>query len=243
MWASKRNESFSMGAMTTMSTSFISTCVFTLISFTLIKSCVAQDNVSLATNLVEAANAGDIELVVKLVEAGAEVNGVHGGPSSQLADENGGYTKYGKFWTPLRAAVANEHDAIASYLIGAGAKVTGSDRPEWSEFHYIAFRDRKKNVNVLFLKLLLIAGADPEIPFKCISSVHDSIYFNMTPLQIARIQGNLPLEKFLREQTKTGKTTVLGTKEKGQDPKTKLTRVGSKNSSEGSGHEKTAQDE
>ena len=204
--------------MKTTPTTFISHCVFALISLTLVESCIAQANVSLTTKLVEAASVGDIELVVRLIGEGADVNGVHGGPANRLAGEDGGYSGNGQFWTPLRAAVANEHDTIASYLIGVGAKVTSSDRPEWSEFHYIAFRDSKKNVDVSFLKLLLIAGADPQIPFKCITCVHDAMYFNMSPLQLARIRRNVPLAEFLAKQWGASKTKVPGT-----DPNVKKT--------------------
>ena len=195
--------------MKTVLTSIAVHCVFVLTSPLTLNSCFGQTEIGLTAQLVEAAYHGNIDQVMKLVNDGADINGFHGGPHDGLVDENGSYPSDGQFWTPLKAAIAGEHTLIASYLIGAGARASNvhpDDKFGWSELHYLAFGNSKKQDKAALARLLLNAGANSKAKINHILCAYDAIYVGTTPLQLAGMRGNQQLVEVLRppgeEETK-----------------------------------------
>lgn len=163
--------------------------------------------VEMSKRLVEAAYRGNIREVQSALASGEKINGFHGGPSSNFADKFGGYPSNARFWTPLLAAVAGEQDAVATYLIGKGARCDvkhPQDVTGYSALLYIANRKTESESGLIVAELLLGMNADPHEKINVVSCVYE-VSLGNTPALRAKHRSHKRLsELFARAGSKLG---------------------------------------
>lgn len=143
--------------------------------------------------LVLAAYHGDVSTLIRLLKAGVPIDEKFEGPAHVFADEHGGYPATGSQWTALHAAVANEQDSVASYLIGRGATIDTKGVRGYTPLYRIADRPQLDDQGLALAKLLILSGA------KVNARTEFSTFLShgQTPLHRAEERGHLKLVRML----------------------------------------------
>jgi len=117
--------------------------------------------VSVNPELVKAAYHGDIESLAELLDKGADIDSIHGGPATVFSDESGGWPASAARWTPLLAAIAGKQDVAAGYLIGRGANLSAKTVNGVTSLYYLAQRREQTDASLSLARLFLRAEVSP----------------------------------------------------------------------------------
>ena len=143
-----------------------------------------DDAISFFAPLGNAADAGDIHLLSRLVQIGALV---------KETDEHG--------FTVLHSAVSHAQLDVAKWIIEHGADVSASTATGWTPLHSAAIAitaDRQKQIAIM--KLLLVKGADP---FAANAQ-------SQTPRDVAKERSNYIVADFLKRAQLAYQLTQAG---------------------------------
>ena len=126
-------------------------------------NCRSQEHGQVSVNpaLVKAAYLGDVESLVELLDKGADIESIHGGPATAFSDESGGYPATAARWTSLLAAIAGKQDVAAGYLIGRGANLNVKTVNGVTPLYYLAQRREQTDASLSLARLFLRAKVSP----------------------------------------------------------------------------------
>jgi ankyrin repeat protein len=133
-----------------------------------------------AERLVEAAYRGDLEIVTRLIESGVDVNSRwHDGARRYFANAEE-YPFPSPQWTGLHAAGYMQHVGVVERLLQAGADVEADDGGGGTVLFYAVENYEHSCQNVALVRLLLAAGARPNVRVSPVLGTRD-----VTPLHRA----------------------------------------------------------